>query len=193
MLSNSSVTGLWQGTLTQPALNTTYNFDMDLVQTQTSVTGTSFIQVQNTHYVGEATLTGSVSGNIFTFQEHVFIINLPRPGYYWLTLSGSLTVSADGDSMAGTWGSDFGDIDLNQVSSSPATIIPTDLASDPTGGGVDFSYQVLYEPGYNTEVALYWSSTPQFSGASVGPSTAWPLRRARRRALMDRSTSPSRS
>ena len=169
-LSNSSVTGLWQGTLMQPANNHTYNFDLDLVQTQTSVTGTAFIQVQNLlTAIGECTLTGSVSANAFTFQEQLpFLINDPQPGYGWLNVSGSLTVSANGESMAGTstyGGSVVGPISLSLVSSSPATIIPTNLASDPTQGGADFSYQVMYEPGYDTQVALYWSSTPQFSGA----------------------------
>ena len=165
----TNVTGLWQGTLTQPASNATYNFDMDLVQTQTSVIGTDVIQIPGTAYIGELTLTGSVSGNTFTFQEQTFLINDPEPGYYWLTKSGSLTESANGDSMAGTWDSDSGDINLSQVSSSPASIIPTNLASDPTQGGAEFSDQVTYGPvGYATEVALYWSSTPQFSGAIGG-------------------------
>ena len=104
VLSNSNVTGLWQGTLTQPAYNTTYNFDMDLIQTQSSVTGTAFIQVQNLPTaIGECAVTGSVGANTFTFSDQVpFLINDPQPGYGWLALSGSLTVSANGNSMAGT-------------------------------------------------------------------------------------------
>jgi Bacterial Ig-like domain (group 3) len=171
VLSNSNVTGVWQGTLTQPSNSTynTYNFDMDLVQTQTSVTGTDVIQIPGTAYIGELTLTGTVSGSTFTFQEQTFLIDDPHPGYYWLTKSGSLTVAANGDSMAGTWDSDSGDITLSQISNSPASIIPTNLGSDPTQGGAEFSDQVTYGPvGYDTGVALYWSSTPQFSGAMGG-------------------------
>jgi hypothetical protein len=173
-LSNANVTGLWQGTLTQPANDHTYNFDLDLIQTQTSVTGTAFIQVQNLlTAIGECTLTGSVSANAFTFQEQTpFLINDPQPGYGWLALTGSLAVSANGDLMAGTstyGGSVVGPISLTLVSSSPVSIIPTNLAPDPTRGGVDFSDQVKYEPGYDTQVALYWSSTPEFSGAIGGP------------------------
>jgi hypothetical protein len=50
------------------------------------------------------------------------------------------------------------------------TVTPTSLQWDTALGGVDYAYQVSSSPVLqNTEVALYWSSTNQFSGAMGGP------------------------
>jgi GH24 family phage-related lysozyme (muramidase) len=109
-ITPSSVTGQWQGTLTE--LNyggnpTLYDFSMDLVQTQDSVTGTVLSQVDGeSQYFAEYELTGSVSGNSFTFSETTITQQNSPPGVTWLIISGSLQLSADGSSMAGTWSSE---------------------------------------------------------------------------------------
>ncbi len=150
-----NVTGLWEGTLYQPGSPVpSYPYDLDLVQTNQSVNVSSLIEIPNeSQYYGEATLTGSVSADVFTYQENTFLAQNPLPGYYWLLIAGDLQESPDGNSLTGTWSG--GTISLTRASASPATILPTDLTLDATQGGVDFGYQVTYGPG-----ALHHSHFP---------------------------------
>ena len=167
-----NVTGLWQGTLYQPDWPyPSYPYVLDLVQTQASVTGSSLIEITNQpQYYGEASLTGSVSGNVFTYTENSFLAQNPLPGYYWINIIANLQESPDGNSLTGTWSG--GTISLTRVSASSATILPTNLTVDTTQGGVDVSYQVTNGPvPYTIPIAFYWSANSQFAGVLGGPVT----------------------
>ena len=107
LLLAANITGLWEGTLTQPngGIQTTYDFVMNLVQNQNdnSVQGVSRIELTNPASFGVMTLTGTMSGNTFTFQEQTIAYQNLTSGYAWLIKSGSLEESTDATSMAGTW------------------------------------------------------------------------------------------
>lgn len=96
------INGTWSGTLSQA--DTTFPFEMSLNQTGTSVAGTSTIR-NNTAYA-TMSLTGTISGNTFQFQE-VKIINTsgpPFPGGRWCIKSGTLTYTVVGSPLLrGPW------------------------------------------------------------------------------------------
>jgi hypothetical protein len=131
--STANIGGDWQGTLTQPSFATTYGYTMDLVQTQGSVQGTSEITEDSGQYYGVMSLTGTVSGSTFTFQENAITQQAPPPGFVWLLKSGTLSVSTatNPSTMTGTWesGGASGDIDLTQVPSASTTKAATNVSA----------------------------------------------------------------
>jgi hypothetical protein len=175
----AGVTGQWGGTLTQFIIGQTfvYNFKMDLVQNnQGSVTGTDYIQRQDQPQAyAEMSLTGSITGSTFTFQETAILQQVPPPGAFWLIKSGSELLSSDGNSMTGSWspGGQPGSVNLSRTAKTPATIVPTSLVPDTNQGGVDFSYQVAsgVPIAHATTVDLFWATGNQFADAIGGPIT----------------------
>jgi hypothetical protein len=176
-LAPATVTGQWQGTLTQTlgGTNYVYNFNMDLMQNQASVTGTDYIQRQDElQAFAEMSLSGSVSGSTFTFQESAIIVQVPPPGFSWLLKSGSEQLSSDGNSMVGTWSPGGGpnSVHLTRTSNSAATVVPTGLGWDTTQGGVDFGYKVsTFQTSHATTVDLFWATGNQFADVIGGPIT----------------------
>jgi hypothetical protein len=65
----ANIAGICEGTLTQPSggIQPSYDFVMDLVQTQNQVQGVSRIELSDPGSFGVMTLTGSMSGSTFTF------------------------------------------------------------------------------------------------------------------------------
>lgn len=133
-LALSNVSGNWQGTLYQPSggPTTSYNLEMNLTQSGDSVQGTE--QISTGSYYADINLSGTVdeTTDVFNFQESSISQQNPPPGYYWLIKSGSLQISADGNSMSGPWSpSSGGTIDLSRVSA-PTTTTDITSSSNPS-------------------------------------------------------------
>lgn len=126
-----NITGQWQGTLTQPngGYSSSYDLEMNLTQSGDSVQGTE--KISTGPYYADINLSGSVdeTKDVFNFQESSITQQNTPPFTYWLIKSGSLQLSAGGNSMTGPWSpSSDGTIDLSEVSSPLTT---TALTSDP--------------------------------------------------------------
>jgi predicted chitinase len=168
----SSVTGEWQGVLTQPVGFSTAQFglQMDLVQTQQSVKGTSHHTIPgNTQSYLNTNLAGTVTNSTFAFQDTSIVSQVPPPGGSWLLISGTLQISANGDTLTGTWesGSFHGGISLNKVSSS--VITPTNIQSQ-TNGDYIVTYKVAsqLQPNTVSTIGIYWASGSSASNILPG-------------------------
>lgn len=136
LLSND-VNGLWEGTLSQPTggIQTSYTFEMDLVDTNGQVTGVSLIELDNPEDFGVMAVTGTVTGSTFTFQESSILFQALPSNDLWLLKSGSLNISASGPSLSGSW---TGTASGNQTGSGTldvtfASVSTADLAGSWTG------------------------------------------------------------
>lgn len=120
-LELSGVTGEWQGTLTETGqgVSPQFNLDMNLVQTQQSVHGTSHHTIggDSQSYLN-TTITGTVNQSTFSFADTAITSQVPPPGSSWLLISGTLQISTDGNSLTGNWvsGANHGGISLTKVS-----------------------------------------------------------------------------
>ena len=102
-----SITGNYSGTTTQPA-NT---FGVPVFQSQFSltedssgnVTGTRYDGIYGTPYFAIWSVSGTISTGIFTFLDQALISQNPEPGTLWCQISGTLTVSPDGNTLTGPW------------------------------------------------------------------------------------------
>ena len=100
--ATGSLTGTWNGTLTQtPAIPwSAFDWVWNLTQTGNTVTGTRRISVPgNPSVYGVMSLTGMVNGNVFTYQDTAILEQ--SAGVTWFLLSGDLTIS--GSQMTGPW------------------------------------------------------------------------------------------
>jgi RHS repeat-associated protein len=100
------LTGFFAGVASQPngPVVPTFGYEMTLLEDDTgAVTGQSYVYIYDSPYYALITLTGQVSGDVLTFQNGTILQQVPPPNAYWCILSGTLTASADGETLNGPW------------------------------------------------------------------------------------------
>jgi RHS repeat-associated protein len=102
---SNNITGFYTGTLFQPngPVVPTFKFEMTLTENASGVvSGESYSTILGTSYFVIESLTGQVTNGVFSFQQQA-IISQNSPANGWCTISGSLTMSPDGNTLSGPW------------------------------------------------------------------------------------------
>jgi hypothetical protein len=113
-----NVSGAWSGRMVQPdgpRGGEGYSLMFQLAQTDSSVTGTSRIDIRQTSYYAVMKLAGRIQTNTLYFNEPEIIEQLSRPNNAWCLKRGALVLSPDGNRLAGSWATDVcppGEIEL---------------------------------------------------------------------------------
>jgi hypothetical protein len=124
-----SLSGTWQGSLSQTVNGITsfYDFTMSLDQRSDSVvSGSSTIQIVNyPSLYGVMRLSGHLTGNTMYFEETQILTDRSPVEFDWCLKSGSLVLASNGTRLSGSWttapanaafGCASGQIDLQRVS-----------------------------------------------------------------------------
>src|SRR5262249_6105442 len=108
LLSTANVAGPWSGTLAQAPVVTVpqFTYHLDLTQSGANVGGTERLsyQVNTTQYFAVFNVSGTVTGNALTYKDVTIASQNTQPGFTWILKTVNLTVSADDNSMTGSWG-----------------------------------------------------------------------------------------
>jgi hypothetical protein len=140
LCTTANVAGSWVGTLSQaPSIVVPlFNYELDLKQSGSTVTGTETIAVpKEPQYYGIFTVQGTVTGSTLNYSDISLIANFPKPGFYWLTKTVSLTVASNQLTMSGEWNNNNGLIKLTREPS--ITVTPPGNQSSTPGQNKTFS------------------------------------------------------
>ena len=111
--------GEWSGALLQPGgPYDSYGFSMRLIQSGSSVTGSSMIAIPQTPYYGIIDLSGEVNGSSFSFEESSVLDQNAPASLRWCIKSGTLTYDPAENSLRGSWSAPDcspGEIQLRKV------------------------------------------------------------------------------
>jgi Bacterial Ig-like domain (group 3) len=162
----SDVNGLWSGQIDQPTggVQTTYTYEMDLVQAGDQVTGVSLIELNSTQYFGVMKLTGSVSSSSFTFQETAILFQALPLADVWFLKSGTLTISNTGPSLSGAW---TGTASGNSSGSGTLSLLYTTVSTPDLTG----DWQGTLQENYNSNSFLLAMDLTQSEGMVTGTET----------------------
>jgi hypothetical protein len=102
VLSQSDISGHWDGTIDQPQLGLTGQYSLDLIQTGSDVQGTSKISLGS--YYAVMDLSGSISNGVLSFTETGIREHIDPPrGHFILKTADINCIGTPTQSLEGTW------------------------------------------------------------------------------------------
>jgi hypothetical protein len=104
--STSEFNGIWVGKMIQPKgpMGTEgYNQYFQFVVTGTTVKGKSRIEISDSSYFGEMTLSGHIKNDSLFFNEDSILSQIARENHWWCIKQGFLVIDSSKTNMYGEW------------------------------------------------------------------------------------------
>lgn len=104
----SDLAGVWQGVLTQPAnkMVTNYAFWLEIKPRGNRLEGYTRIEIDESNAYGVTLVSGSISGDRFSFREERIVEQKNYQGFNWCKKFGRLSLDESDGSLRGEWYAD---------------------------------------------------------------------------------------
>jgi len=106
LVESANINGMWTGKMIQPLGpqgQSGYDMEINLVQNDSIVTGTSKIFISGTEFYAIMQLEGKFKSDSLYFEEVSFLENKPRPNLFWCLKKGILYLNRGNKSLNGEW------------------------------------------------------------------------------------------